>query len=215
MRKILFHLVSYSLVAGGCFWAGALYRDYRVKHERQEARARVTRLLDQAAPEIQATTLEGKPWKLSDQRGKVVVLEAWATWCGPCVAQLPASKRLYEKFKHEPEFQFFGASLDSDAQKVRDFCVTNTVPWTQLLEPGRVFDSSVARAFGVTAIPFTCVIDKKGFVRRLDGWASPDSSGPIDVLIERLLKEPNQPSELAARNGRGSAGTLGKESDER
>jgi len=205
MRKAIFHLVGYALVAGGCFWAGALYRDYRVKNESREARARATRILNQAAPEIQTTTLDGKPWKLSDQRGKVVVIEAWATWCGPCIAHLPASKRLYDKFKGDPGFQLIGASLDGDAAKVRSFCASNTVPWTQLLEPGREFDCNVARAFGIRAIPFTCVIDRKGLVRRLDGWAVPDSSGTIDDLIERLLKEPNQAPTTTTVRGCASA----------
>lgn len=189
MRKIVFHLVSYLCVAGVCFWAGALYRDYRVENDRREARARSTRVLGHAAPIIQTTTVDGKPWRLSDRLGKVVVIEAWATWCGPCIAHLPESKRLYEKFRSNADFEFIGASLDGDAAKVRSFCDSKSVPWTQLVEPGREFECTVARAFDIRAIPFTCVIDKKGIVRRLDGWATPGPTGTVEELIERLLKE--------------------------
>jgi thiol-disulfide isomerase/thioredoxin len=189
MRKIIFHLIGYTVVAGGFFWAGALTRDYLVKQEAREDRARPGKFLNRPAPEVQTTTLQGKPWKLSDQRGKVVVIEGWAIWCAPCIAHLPESKRLYERFGNNPDFEFIGASMDGNAEKVGSFCASHDMPWGQLVESGRALNCSLALAFDLHGIPFTCVIDKSGVVRRYDSQSTEEYAGEIGGLIESLLSQ--------------------------
>jgi peroxiredoxin len=186
MKKILFHSIGYTLVAGIFFWAGALTRDYLVTKELKGARVRSGKFLNKPAPPLASVMANSTPWSLQDQKGKVVVLDLWATWCGPCVASMLTFKSLYERFGHRPEFALIGVSLDNDASTVQQYCAAHDIPWEQLIEPRKKFDNSIARALEVDGVPFTCVIDQKGIVRFYD------HSAHVEGVVARLLEEPNQ-----------------------
>src|SRR5262245_13712456 len=81
------------------------------------------------APEVVAESLDGQKVKLSDLKGKVVVLDVWATWCGPCLEMTPHSRKLVAAMKGRP-FVFVGASADDKKQTVRDFLKKHEMPWT-------------------------------------------------------------------------------------
>jgi peroxiredoxin len=102
------------------------------------------------------TDLEGKSWTLSELRGKVVVVNFWATWCPPCRKEMPDLEALYNRFKSEGLVVL--AISDEDAAKVRPFSAEHQVTYPVLLDPGR----KVNDLFQVEGIPKTFVYDRGG-----------------------------------------------------
>jgi peroxiredoxin len=111
-------------------------------------------------PDIETRTIDGQTWRLRDQRGKVLMLDFWATWCPPCVASIPHLKQIYNRFKSEPDFLMVGVSGDGDPDLVANFVKQHEIPWLQLVDPR----DPLAQAFGIQAIPSVWVIDREGRV---------------------------------------------------
>jgi thiol-disulfide isomerase/thioredoxin len=114
--------------------------------------------------EFTGPTLEGKPFELADYRGKVVFVDFWATWCGPCLMELPHVKETYDRY-HADGFEVVGVSLDDDREVLARFVQERGLPWPQIFfdDPAeRSWKSPLARRFGVRAIPFTILVDREG-----------------------------------------------------
>jgi len=115
------------------------------------------------APDFTVTTLAGKQMKLSDLHGKVVFLDFWATWCAPCIAELPSVKRAHDEFGKDGEFVVLGISLDAEADTVRNFLKSKQYQWEQaVLGPAET--NPVAQKYFVAGIPATFLIDRDGKV---------------------------------------------------
>ncbi|MGE5611870.1 MAG: carboxypeptidase regulatory-like domain-containing protein [Bacillota bacterium] len=117
----------------------------------------------QAAPSFETQTLDGKPLKLADYRGKFVLLDFWATWCGPCVAELPNLKAAYEAFSKDPRLAVISLSLDEDAAAPRKFAEKNGMVWSQGFL-GKWDDDKVTKEYGVKSIPSLWLIGPDGKV---------------------------------------------------
>ncbi len=113
------------------------------------------------APLFEAKTFDGGTIKLADLRGKVVLLDFWATWCKPCVAQLPEVQQLYEAFKADDKFAMIGMSLDWDIEKARSFLAQRQLKWPQV-SLGDMDTSPIVKQYGVGSIPTTVLIDPEG-----------------------------------------------------
>jgi len=112
------------------------------------------------APDFTLKTMEGNTFTLSDQKGKVVVLNFWATWCGPCRKEIPDFIELHKEMKSEGVI-FAGISLDEEGwEKVRPYANDMEINY-----PIMVDDGNVSRQYGpIRAIPTTLIINKKGQV---------------------------------------------------
>ena len=115
----------------------------------------------QDVPDPQLKTLDGKPLKLSDYRGKVVLLDFWATWCGPCVGDTPNLKAVHEAFGKDERFVLISLSLDPDAQPAIEYVKKNELGWVHgfLGDWGK---TKVPEQFGVRGIPAYFLIGPDG-----------------------------------------------------
>jgi peroxiredoxin len=116
----------------------------------------------QAAPEISLNNPEGKAVSLSSLRGKYVLIDFWASWCGPCRQENPNVVRMYNKFKGK-NFEIFGVSLDKSKEKWLEAIQKDALSWVHVSDL-QYWQSAGAQAYGVQSIPATFLIDPTGKV---------------------------------------------------
>lgn len=132
--------------------------------------------------ELEGQTLSGEQFDWEAYRGKVVLVDYWATWCGPCRQELPNVKKNYKKY-HDKGFEVVGISLDDDHAQLKAFLKDEKIPWITLFEPDedrRGWNHPMAVHYGVSAIPMAILVDKQGKVVSLS------ARGPE---LSRLLSE--------------------------
>lgn len=115
------------------------------------------------APEIEMRDTEGNIRKLSDLRGKVVLIDFWASWCGPCRAELPNVVRLYKKY-HEQGFEIYSVSLDKDRNAWLQAIQNTGQEWPNHVSDLQGWTSSGGKTYGVSSIPYTVLVDRRGRV---------------------------------------------------
>jgi len=117
---------------------------------------------------LRATDLTGKSITLDAYKGKVVLLDFWATWCAPCREEIPKILSLYRKY-HQKGLEVIGISLDgaSGRGQILDYIKEQRIPWRQVFD-GKGFDSPLATAYKLQAIPFTLLIGRDGKVATVD-----------------------------------------------
>jgi peroxiredoxin len=116
----------------------------------------------QMAPEFALPTVEGDTLRLSDYRGKVVLLDFWATWCGPCRGELPHVRSAFERY-HDRGFEIVGVSLDVSVDQLKRFTASNGMPWPQIFQ-GKGTMTPLKESYGVRSIPSTFLVDREGRV---------------------------------------------------
>ena len=121
------------------------------------------------APDFSLNTPDGKPFKLSDSRGKVVLLDFWASWCGPCRRANPGVVALYNRFKSKG-FTIVGVSLDDDADKWKAAIEADGLTWTHVSDLMK-WSNQAAKLYKVESIPTSFLLNKTGHIigRDLEG----------------------------------------------
>ena len=119
--------------------------------------------------EINGTLLNGKPFDQKTLAGKVVLVDFWATWCGPCVAEIPNVLEQYEKY-HKDGFEVVGISLDQEREALEKFVTDQKLPWPILFEEpkGEGWQHPLATFYGISGIPTVVLIGRDGNVITLD-----------------------------------------------
>jgi thiol-disulfide isomerase/thioredoxin len=130
--------------------------------------------------------ISGKTISMKDLKGKVVVVDFWATWCGPCVADMPHMKELYSEYKSRG-VEFIGVSLDRNEEsggltKLKDFVAKNEIAWPQYYQ-GNWWDSEFSTSWGINSIPALFVVDKNGNLHTNQG------RGKLEKMLPELLKQ--------------------------
>jgi peroxiredoxin len=136
------------------------------------------------APDFTLRSMSGPNLRLQEQRGQVVLVNFWATWCGPCRQEIPQLNKLYDKYRSSG-FVLLGVNIDEDAKAATDLATKLGVKFPVLLDT----DKKVSKLYDMSAMPATIVIDRDGKVRYIHRGYRDGYELTYDQQIRSLLKE--------------------------
>lgn len=157
-----------------------------VSRKGEEKKLVLANKVNKPAPDFFVTTLDKKVIKLADLKGKVVVLNFWATWCGPCVVEMPHFQTTARKYSANAKVVFIAVSMDNNRAQVVPFL--KRIGYTELV----AYDDVAANNYGIASIPTTVIIDREGFIQYRDvgfGGAGEAYVERLTWRIDELLRE--------------------------
>ncbi len=157
MKKLLFLRAVFACVLAGIVAgaAGALRADEKKPLD-----------LGDPAPDFTFVDFENKEHKLSEFRGKNVLLDFWATWCGPCIGEIPTLRAVHEELK-DKNFVVLSVSIDKSVETAKKYVAKNKMPWTQGWVKG-AWKSEPVKKYGIEGIPSMWLIDEDGKIKASD-----------------------------------------------
>jgi len=135
-----------------------------------------------AAPDFALKSMAGENIRLSELRGKVVMINFWATWCAPCRKEMPLLNDLYKKHK-QSEFILLGVNIDNSEDKGKKMARKIGVTFPILFDVSK----KVSESYGVSAMPFTVIIDRSGIVKHIHKGYLPGYEKKYDSQISKLI----------------------------
>lgn len=142
--------------------------------------------LNEMAPEIQAKNILGEDFTLSSQKGKIVLLDFWATWCAPCVEEQPLLKKFYiknEQAVKDGRFEIVGFSLDKSKENWKKIIDREGITWPQISDL-QFWKSPVAKIYGINELPYNLVLDSSGKIIAINLHGE-----ELETFIEKQLKK--------------------------
>jgi len=136
-----------------------------------------------SAPDFTLRTMEGPNLRLQEQRGQVVMINFWATWCGPCRQEMPHLNRLFEKYRASG-FVLLGVNVDDDPRNAAEVAAKLGVKFPMLLDT----DRKVSHLYDLSSMPSTLLIDRDGKVRYLHRGYQSGFEDTYEKQIRELLK---------------------------
>jgi peroxiredoxin len=136
----------------------------------------------QTAAELSLPDLKGQVVSLSALKGKVVLIDFWASWCGPCRRNNPRLVKLYNKY-HEKGLEIYGVSLDENSEDWKKAVQHDKLKWIQVIDD-KGWEATSAAAYGVEMIPSSFLIDRQGVIRSMNAEGS-----ELEVRVKDLLKD--------------------------
>lgn len=134
------------------------------------------------APDFTLTDIEGRTWTLSQLKGQVVFLNFWATWCPPCVSEMPAMQNLYKTLPQD-QFKMLAVLYSDEANNAVNFAKKLDITLPILVDEG----NQVGMNYGLTGVPETFILDKKGIIReKFRGPAEWDSADAIHMIRQYI-----------------------------
>jgi peroxiredoxin len=132
--------------------------------------------------EFKTVDIAGKAISPSDYRGKVVLLDFWATWCAPCRAEMPNVKKVYSAY-HDKGFDIIGISMDNNRQALDSYLEEQGMKWRQIYD-GKGWQAEIGQLFAVSSIPTTYLVDRQGKIRHKNLRGS-----ELEKAVEELIAE--------------------------
>jgi len=136
------------------------------------------------APAFTLTDLAGQQATLSQYKGQVVMVNFWATWCGPCQQEMPLLDQMYKKYK-PAGFTLLGVSVDKEGPAVKELMARKPVSFPVLLDPA----NQVSKAYHVAEMPSSVIIDRKGEIRYVHRGYRPGDENEYQDRIRQLIRE--------------------------
>jgi peroxiredoxin len=136
------------------------------------------------APAFTLTALTGEQGGLSQYKGQVVMVNFWATWCGPCQQEMPLLDQMYKKYK-PAGFTLIGVNVDKESPAVKELLARRPVSFPVLLDPA----NQVSKAYHVDEMPSSVIIDRKGAIRYIHRGYKPGDENDYQDRIRQLIRE--------------------------
>jgi peroxiredoxin len=148
----------------------------------QEPQPPEGRRVGNQCPEVSGLDIDDKPVKLSDQKGKVVLISFWATWCGPCRQQMPHEIEMVTVNYKDRPFAILGVAADK-VDTLREFLTSRPLPWPNIPDE----TGAVAKQWNVTGFPSAVLVDHTGIIRYT--WTNGINPKEMWAAVDRLVQE--------------------------
>jgi thiol-disulfide isomerase/thioredoxin len=178
------HLSGWALVALGCAFLVTGCAKLNFWRRPDPAQTAQGPGVGTAAPQIEGIDFEGKPLKLSEYRGKVVVVAFWASWCGHCHPLIPKERALADRYR-ERRFALIGVNLDENPEEARRIISSKNITWRCCQTGG--WKNPMMAPWNISSIPALFVIDAQGVIRQAHTGGVDEAS--LHCVIEQLLAE--------------------------
>ena len=170
VKTALKHAAKLAVVCAGFFFTAGAYAS--------------TVTLSEEAPDFTLKTLDGSNLRLEEYRGQVVLINFWASWCGPCRQEMPILDRLHQRYE-DTGFAVLGVNVEGEAAPAQKIVDKTNVTFPVLIDEGQ----AVSELYDLEAMPSTVVVDRNGLVRYVHRGYKPGDEAKYVEVVKKLIRE--------------------------